>query len=322
MESKIIVFSGPTAVGKTAISISVAKEINAEIVNFDSLLFYKELNIGTAKPSKKEMDDIPHHLIGTHSIKNSINAADFAENAIPIILDIHNRNKPVILVGGSGFYLQALLKGMYDSKTTSPDILEKSQKLYESNGIIPFLEVLEMNDYESFERYHKNDHYRIRRAVEHFWMTGEKFSEAREEMKHKKSESPVEKYNWSVLHNYLDIPKEDHFQIIQKRTNSMIAAGLIDEVESLLRNGASGKEKPMQSIGYKETISYLKGDFASLDDYKERLSINTRRLAKSQRTWFKKQDKVCYNSLKDRDKIIKSCKEFCEIDGSQRKEKP
>ncbi len=316
MENKIIVFSGPTAVGKTSISISVAKEINAEIVNFDSLLFYKELNIGTAKPSQEEMSQVPHHLVGTHSIQNSINAADFAKLAIPIILNIHKKNKPVILVGGSGFYLQALLKGMYESETTSSDILERSNLLYQSSGIAPFIETLEINDYESFERYHKNDHYRIRRAVEHFWMTGKKFSSSREQMKQKENDSPVKKHNWSVLHNYLDIPKEEHFEIIQKRTDSMVEAGLINEVENLLKNGATGKEKPMQSIGYKETIGYIHGEFSSLDAFKERLSINTRRLAKSQRTWFKKQDKVCYNSLKDQDKIIKSCNEFCVKNGS------
>jgi tRNA dimethylallyltransferase len=306
MKNKILIFSGPTAVGKTSISIEVAKVLGAEIVNFDSLLFYKELNIGTAKPNQKEMRDIPHHLVGSHSIYEPINAAGFFKEAIPIINKIHEKEKPVVLVGGSGFYLQTILNGMYESTTTSQEVLNRSDSLYKSESITPFREILKNHDIESFQLYHENDHYRIRRAVEHYWMTANKFSSSRSEMALSKTKSPAAKYSWNIEHNYLDIPKEQHFEIIQARTDKMIEDGLIEETQKLLTQGATGQEKPMQSIGYKETISYIKGEFSDLDSYKERLSINTRRLAKSQRTWFKKLEKVCYNSLKDKDEIIKS----------------
>lgn len=313
MENKknsIIVVSGPTATGKTGFSIEIAQFFNAEIINFDSLVFYKELNIGTAKPTKDEMQNIPHHLVGTESIFSPINAADFTKKAIPIIKDCHNRGKIVVLVGGSGFYLQALLKGMYESTNTSLEILDRSEILYLKEGITPFLSVLKDNDPESFKLYHQNDHYRIRRAVEHFWQTGFKFSDARKEMDNTKKLSPEKLYNWTIFHAYLDIPKEQHFEIIQRRSQQMLRDGLIQEVEALLKDGADGSEKPLNSIGYKETISYLRGEFASEDEYLERLNINTRRLAKSQRTWFKKVEKNCYNSLIDRDKLFEDCKMF------------
>lgn len=311
MESKlVIIISGPTATGKTSTSINLAKKFDGEIVNFDSLLFYKELNIGTAKPDSVEQQSIPHHLVGDQSINSPINAADFIEKAIPIINDCHQRGKVVFLVGGSGFYLQAIINGMYKSETTSPDIIEKSNFLYSKEGISPFRDILKTSDPRSFEQYHENDHYRIRRAVEHLWMTGKMFSESREQMKVKLLDSPVKKYNWQVLHIYLDIPKELHFDIIKKRVDQMVQAGLIEETKQLLANGATGAEKPLKSIGYKETLAYIKGEFEGIDEYKDRLAINTRRLAKSQRTWFKKQEKICYNALTDQELIEQECQTF------------
>jgi tRNA dimethylallyltransferase len=311
MENKfVIIISGPTASGKTSTSINLAKKFNGEIVNFDSLLFYKELNIGTAKPDLEEQESIPHHMVSGHSIMSPINAADFVEEATPIINNCHKKGKNVFLVGGSGFYLQAVIKGMYKSETTSDDILKRSEELYTSEGIDTFREILKEKDVISYELYHQNDHYRIRRAVEHFWMTGVKFSESRAKMSQNTDASPVEINGWKVLHIYLDLPKEKHFEIIQKRTSQMVEAGLIDEVKNLIKNGATGNEKPLKSIGYKETIGYINGEFDSIDSYKERLSINTRRLAKSQRTWFKKQEKHCYNALTDTEQIEKICRDF------------
>jgi tRNA dimethylallyltransferase len=311
MENKfVIIISGPTATGKTSTSINLAKKFDGEIVNFDSLLFYNELNIGTAKPNSEEQQSIKHHMVSGHSIKSPINAADYIQEAIPIINECHKTNKTVFLVGGSGFYLQATIKGMYKSETTSDEILDRSKELYEREGISPFRDILKLNDPISFDLYHENDHYRIRRAVEHYWMTGIKFSDSRLKMSESMDNSPVEIYGWKVLHIYLDLPKDQHFEIIQKRVSQMINDGLVDEVKNLLQNGATGNEKPLKSIGYKETIGYINGDFESIDSYKERLAINTRRLAKSQRTWFKKQEKLCYNALTDSKQIEQACQDF------------
>lgn len=309
-KNKVIIISGPTATGKTDLSLELAKQFNGEVVNFDSLLFYKELNIGTAKPTDAELAQVKHHMVNTHSIKDAINAAEFARLATPIIIDCHQREKAVILSGGSGFYLQALTEGMYDSITTPTEVTERSNTLYAEEGIDPFIAILKQIDTPSFERYHENDHYRIRRAVEHFWTTKTPFSDARKQMPEKKKKSPTVINNWDILHIHLDIPKEEHYNYILSRTDRMVANGLVEEVKSLLESISSGLEKPIQSIGYKETIDYINDKFESIEDYKERLSINTRRLAKSQRTWFKKLDKLCYNPLLEKNKIVVKCEKF------------
>lgn len=307
----ILIISGPTATGKTSLSIQLAKKFNAEIVNFDSLLFYKELNIGTAKPSMAEQDGVVHHMINIQSIDSPLNAAEYIKRAIPIINDCHQRGKVVVLVGGSGFYLQALLNGMYDSQTSSKDVLDRSDELYKKESIAPFLAVLEEHDQKSFELYHENDHYRVRRAVEHFWSTGSPFSEAREKMQTKTIlNSPTKKYQWSVRHNHIDIEKEAHLKIIESRTQTMVKNGLIDEVKSILHAGHSEKSKPLQSIGYKESIDYLRGLYPTEAEYIDKININTRKLAKAQRTWFKKKETYLYNSLEDKKRLEDDCHLF------------
>lgn len=305
MKNIICIISGPTASGKTSNSIALAKRFGGEIVNFDSLLFYKEITIGTAKPSTLEQDGIKHHMIDCHNIKEPINAAEYLKEALPVINKIHERNEIVYLVGGSGFYLQALLHGMYDSVTTPKEVIEKSNQLFAGEGISPFLDILEAEDKESRTRYHDNDHYRIRRAVEHFWTTGNKFSESREKMEDKKKHSPMIDLNWNVFHCYLDLDKDKHFEIIKSRTKKMLSDGLIDEVKSLIGQGFDGSEKPLLSIGYKEVFEYISGVHATLEGMEERINISTRQLAKSQRTWFKKVEKQQFNPITDK-KLIQS----------------
>lgn len=310
MNNVICIISGPTASGKTSTSIELAKKFGGEIVNFDSLLFYKELNIGTAKPSIEEQQNIKHHMLDTHSIKTPINAADYIKLALPIIKKLHQENKIVYLVGGSGFYLQALLFGMFPSNTSSDLVLEKSEKLYQSQGIEPFVEILKLNDFDSYQKYHYNDHYRIRRAVEHFWSTGTPFSQSRNQMQTQKLTGPIFDLKWNVFHAYLDIDKEAHWKIIQARTEQMIKSGLIEEVKNLIIAGYTGEEKPLMSIGYKEAQDFLNSKLNTLEELSEKISIATRQLAKSQRTWFKKQQKVEYNPLRDKEKLILDFEKF------------
>jgi tRNA dimethylallyltransferase len=314
MKNKVCVISGATATGKSSLAVELAKENNAEIVNFDSLLFYREINIGTAKPSIQELQDIPHHMINIASAKKPLNAARFQELALPIVQNILERGKLPILVGGSGFYLQALLKGMYQSSTSSSEILEQSEALYENQGIEPFLKILEENDPESLKQYHQNDHYRIRRAVEHFWSTKTPFSLARKIKESSNDNSNI--HNWDLLHIYLTIDKIKHFDIIVERTNKMLQRGLINEVSTLLSNGFTGQEKPLLSIGYKETQDFLKGLIGSQTELAERINIATRQLAKAQRTWFNKDlSKITYNPLIDFIKILEDVTKFlnCEM---------
>jgi tRNA dimethylallyltransferase len=303
INKNLIVISGATATGKTSLSIKVAKEFDAEIVNFDSIYFYNELNIGSAKPTIEEMQGIEHHLINIRSVKDPLNAADFVRQAIPLVNKIQKTGKPVVLVGGSGFYLQALLNGMFESITTSEDVLKKSDQLYSDLGIQAFRDLLKKEDPKSFETLHENDHYRNRRAVEHFWQTGEKFSQQKEKMKELLKDSPVIQNKWNVIHVHLKIPREDHNKIIENRAKIMLENGLLDEAKELISNFSSDL-KPLQSIGYKEIIGFIKGEFSSLDECLERIVISTRQLAKAQRTWFKKVEKQSFNPLENSEKII------------------
>jgi tRNA dimethylallyltransferase len=309
---KVVVLSGPTASGKTDLAIELAQKFNGEVVNFDSLLLYKEIEIGTAKPTLTERQNVPHHMIDVRSISHPMNAADYAREATPIIEKILQSGKPVFLVGGSGFYLQALLKGMYDSPTTPAKITKRSDELYEKEGIVPFVDFLKQHDSKSLERYHGNDHYRIRRAVEHFWTTGSPLSEARDQKDQANGKlSKPTIHNWEVLHVYLNIPKEEHGEIIAKRTDKMVATGLMDEVKNLLKHGFTGEEKPLQSIGYKEALDFLKGLISTIEECRERIIISTRQLAKSQRTWFNRDSmKLSFHPLKERRDIIQEVQKF------------
>lgn len=312
---KVVIISGPTATGKTDLAVELAQKHDGEVVNFDSLLLYKEINIGTAKPTHEEQKLVPHHMIDVRSISHPMNAADFSREAFPIVEAILKRGKVVFLAGGSGFYLQALLKGMYESPTTPLEILKRSEKLYQTGGISPFREILRQSDKGSFERYHENDHYRIRRAVEHFWTTGFPMSEARssKDESNRMMERPTI-HHWETLHIYLDIPKEEHLKIIEKRTDRMLEKGLIEEVKGLLSQGFTGLEKPLQSIGYKESLDYINGVFRNLSECRERIVISTRQLAKSQRTWFKRDhSKEEFHPLKDREKIFLRVSEFLKL---------
>lgn len=303
---KVIVISGATATGKTDLAIELAQKFGGEIVNFDSLLLYKEITIGTAKPTPEEQHSIPHHMLDVRSISHPMNAADYAREALPIINKLLSQKKIVYLVGGSGFYLQALLKGMYNSPTTPQEISDQSERLYKEQGIIPFLDLLKIHDPKSFERYHANDHYRIRRAVEHFWSNGSPLSAERvqkDESNNLMSENNI--HGWDLFHLYLEIPRDEHIHIITKRTHRMLQNGLYDEVKSLLEKGFSGLEKPLQSIGYKEILDFHFKVYKTIEECAERIIISTRQLAKSQRTWFNRdKSKEVFHPLEQRSEIF------------------
>jgi tRNA dimethylallyltransferase len=310
MTRNVIILSGPTATGKTKTSIELAKMNHAQIVNFDSLYFYHELNIGSAKPTQDEMQGITHHLIGTQSIKTPLNAADFMREAIQIINRLLDDNITPILVGGSGFYLQTIQRGMPEAISTPITILNKSNELYQKNGIQPFLDELQKVDPASANRLHANDHYRIRRALEFYWTNNKSLTESQNELKNNPQiTTPAQFYNWNLKHFHLDIPKFQHQAIIESRVDQMLKLGLIDEVKALLAQGFSGVEKPLQAIGYKEVIQYIKGEISDIDSMRNLIIIATRQLAKAQRTWFAKiENKMCFNPLTDTSMIFEEYK--------------
>lgn len=316
----VIIISGATASGKTKTSIDLALRIEqdlkltAQIVNFDSLLFYRELNIGTAKPTAQEQKNIVHHLINISSIDSPLNASDYVLMAKHKIEELHAKNITPILVGGSAFYLRALIKGMYADDQENVDseqkkkIAEEAKEILKNNGIQPIRDYLFQNDLDSFNHLHENDHYRNVRAYEFHRLTNRKISQERKKadiaMPYDFSEHIHPQ--WNIYHYYLNIPKLEHWDIIAKRTDAMLNEGLIDEVNDILKEGFSLEQKPLRSIGYKEAIEHCLGRI-SLDQCKEQIIIATRQLAKAQRTFFNKvTPKETFNPLEQQNRLLKS----------------
>ena len=315
-DRKVVLVLGPTASGKTAISIETAKLLSprAEIVNFDSLYFYKELNIGTAKPTLEEMEGIPHHLISICSIKDEMNAAYFVKEAEQAINNLLEDGKIPLLVGGSAFYVRALLKGMYPQESTfdKENSRKKLDSLLKTHGISFFVKELEQHDPLILKKLHCNDHYRIMRAYEYYLETGKPISSSKTTFDESNPyDFSTNIHNWNTFQIYLDMPRDEHFCYIEKRAREMLQLGLVEEVEKLLATGSSGQEKALNSIGYKESQQFLNGTIKSKEALIERIAISTRQLAKSQRTFFKKISPKCeYHPIHDRKKITEDVLNF------------
>lgn len=293
MTNKLILILGPTASGKTGISIDLAKEIGKDkchVINFDSVLFYNELNIGSAKPDEEEMDGVTHHLVSISPITNELNASDFVELAKNKINELHQKGIVPILVGGSAFYLRSLIRGMYESPTTSQEIQDEAKKIYEEEGMAPIVDYLRIHDPESLNNLHENDHYRRTRAYEYHRMTGEKISEQKKNADEAGAyDFSTNIHQWDTLNICLDLPKEEHWEIILKRTKQMLKQGLIDEVSEIMKDPHHHNElKALKTIGYKETIQFLNGEIKDQNELCEKIYFATRRLAKSQKTFLKK----------------------------------
>lgn len=317
----MIIISGATATGKTSLSLKIADLIRDKthkkscIINFDSLLFYKELNIGTAKPSLDERKVHPHYLVDIASIKAPINAHDFIKLAEEKIENCFRQGILPILVGGSAFYLRALIKGMYESQSINQELKDEVSQAYQNKGIGPIRDFLKKYDLDSYNSLHENDHYRLIRAYEYYRQTSSPLS------MEKKKFDELNPYDlshgihkdWDTHHIYLEIPRDEHWPYITNRTKEMFNSGLVLEVETLLKAGFTGDEKPLKSIGYIETVKFLKGNFTSEEEYLERISISTRQLAKSQRTFFNKiTPKKSYHPLKDENRILSEVISFTE----------
>ena len=307
----IVIISGPTATfkSKTAIHLGMFLQKNgipSTIVNFDSLLFYRELNIGTAKPTKEEQSQVLHTMIDISSITQPLNAADYCREACQVITDCHNQKIVPILTGGSGFYLRACIKGMYPSLTPSDEVKSQVQQMYHTSGISAIIQELQRHDPISVQRLHPNDHYRLLRALEHFYSTRTPFSANLQAIPFPFDFSTPQNPEWSIFHCYLDLDKISHWHLIQERTHRMLANGLISEVDDLMAQGFKGNEKPLQSIGYKETLDFLtaKGEKDS-EALAEKISLATRQLAKAQRTFFQKiTPKHPYHPTRNSEKLL------------------
>ena len=294
---RLVIIAGPTAVGKTSVSIKLAKKFNAEIINADSRQIYKKLNIGTAKPTKAEQAEVPHHLIDLIDPDKQFNAARFAELAKKKIKEIELKGKRVFVVGGTGLYIKALIHGLFSTPPSDRNLKERLIKEAEKRGLAYLHQKLKKIDPVSGGRIHPNDKQRIIRALEVYYLTGEPISKLQERHRFKSSQ-------FETLKIALYRPKEELYERINKRVNQMIDQGLLAEVKSLLEEGYSPELNSMTSIGYQHIASYLSGKL-SLDRAIELLQRDTRRYAKRQITWFKGDREYVWISPDEYEKIEK-----------------
>ncbi|RLL45395.1 tRNA (adenosine(37)-N6)-dimethylallyltransferase MiaA [Oceanobacillus piezotolerans] len=278
MKKTVIAIMGPTAVGKTKLSIEIAKRFNGEVISGDSMQVYKGLDIGTAKIKKEETEGIPHHMIDIAEPDEPFSVAAFQSHVKSSIDEITSRNKLPILVGGSGLYIQAALFDYHFSDTERDNsITNRLQEQVEVEGIMPLYNRLKEIDPVQAEKIHPNNHRRVIRAMEIYETTGKTMTEYQEDQA---LESP-----YHLILIGLEMERELLYKRINKRVNDMMDQGLLDEVKSLYEQGYS-RCQSMRGIGYKEFIPYFEGT-QSLEESIDILKRNSRRFAKRQYTWFR-----------------------------------
>ena len=282
MKKPLIVIGGPTACGKTGFSIQLAKKIGGEIISADSMQVYRYMDIGTAKVTPEEADGVPHYLIDEFDPDEEYNVMIFQQKAKAYMEEIWAKGKVPILVGGTGFYINALL---YDNDFTETEndttYREECYKLAQEQGPEVLFERLKEVDPAYAEIMHANNVKRVTRALEYHYLTGQKFSEHNAEQKEK--ESP---YDAAVI--ILNMDREKLYERIELRIDLMMEQGLLEEVKGLLEKGYAPDLVSMQGIGYKEFVPYFNGE-CTLEEAVTQLKTNTRRFAKRQLTWFRRQ---------------------------------
>lgn len=283
--NKLVILTGPTAVGKTHLSIQLAKKINGEIISADSIQVYKGMDIGSAKITKEETDGIPHHLIDILEPKEEFNVHIFKKLATKAINDISSRGKIPIIVGGTGFYIQAVLYDInFDDTETDYEYREYLEQLAKDKGNAFLHNMLKEVDPESAAAIHCNNLKRVIRALEYYKQTGKKISEHNE--KERENKSP---YNFAYF--VLNDKRDKLYNRINQRVDIMFDNGLLKEMETLISKGYTRDLVSMQGIGYKELFNYFDGK-TSLDETKELIKKNTRHFAKRQLTWFRREKDV------------------------------
>lgn len=311
----LIILTGPTAVGKTALSIQLAKAVGGEIVSADSMQVYRHMDIGSAKVTKEEMEGIPHYLIDVLEPQDDFNVVTFQTLARQAMDEIYSHGNIPIITGGTGFYIQALLYDIdfreNDEKNPVREELEQLAKDLRDKAAEVLHEKLSQVDPEAAKQIHANNIKRVIRAIEYFKQTGEKISEHNEEMRQK--ESP---YNF--LYYVLTRDRKTLYERIDKRVDIMMKNGLVEEVKKLKSMGCHRGQTSMQGLGYKEILDYLDGD-CTLEDAVYILKRDTRHFAKRQLTWFRRERDVRWLDLDeyhgDTDQILKDILKDCEEKG-------
>ena len=291
LKKYLIVIVGPTASGKTNLAIKVAEKLKCEIISADSRQFFKEMNIGTAKPTKKELSKVKHHFINNLSVKEQYNAGSFENDALKLIGDLYEKFNHIIMTGGSGLYIDAVCNGL-DSFPKIP--IEFRQKLileHKKKGLISLLNELKIKDRKYYDLVDKNNHQRIIRALEVIRFSGKRFSDFIGYSKKMR--------NFKIIKIGINIKKENLHVLIDNRVDFMVRKGLFNEVKNLIKYE---KKNALNTVGYKEVFQFFKNIKTKKEVINE-IKINTKKYAKRQITWFKRDLDIKWFNL-DFDQIF------------------
>lgn len=311
MKKPLIIIAGPTASGKTKLSVALAQKINGEIISADSMQVYKGMDIGTAKVKEEEMGGIKHHLISILDPGDGFNIHSFQKLAKNAIQEIESRGKIPILVGGTGFYIQSVLYNIsFDESESNLEIRKNLEKCLEEKGNLFLHSLLKDIDTPSYENIHPNNVKRVIRALEYYQVMGRPISEHNEEERNKQSP-------YDFLFYVLTMNRDLLYERINQRVEEMFEQGLLDEVKELVKKGYTKELVSMQGLGYKEIIDYFEGKY-SLEEAKYILKRDTRHFAKRQLTWFRREkdaiwlpiDQFHFNNENILSKMIKDIEEI------------
>ncbi len=288
MKPKLICLLGPTAVGKTEIAIELANHLNAEIVSVDSRQIYRHLDIGTAKPTHEQQNAVPHHLIDCVDIAEPFSAADYQRLADTAIVDIQKRGKISLLVGGAGLYFRAIVDGLFQGPGADTAIRERLQREAAHAGPELLHNRLCSCDADAAARIHPNNVVRVIRALEIYELTGTPISQLQQQWNHQQIDKPP-RYPFTAF--CLSMSRAYLYQRIEQRVDLMMTNGLIEEVKGVLTRGYPRDSIALQSFGYRELIAYLEQE-CPLNEAIVKVKQNTRRFAKRQLTWFRKDSRL------------------------------
>ena len=283
--NKIICIAGPTASGKTALAVALAKALNGEVVSCDSMQIYRRMDIGTAKPTIDEMEGIPHHMIDVADPDEDFSVSRYCEMAGPIVDDILARGKTAIIAGGTGLYMDSLIKGNDFAPFPSTGMREKLEAQADREGMESMLALLQSIDPDASAKLHLSDRKRIIRALEVYYETGETIT-----AHNRKTQAIPPRYNplWLGL-DFTD--RAELYRRIDLRVSIMLEQGLVDEIKTLLSSGIPEKCTAMQAIGYKEFVAALEGQ-CTIEEAADEVRKSSRHYAKRQLTWFRRNKNI------------------------------
>lgn len=292
MKRPLVIIAGPTAVGKTALSVRLAKNVGGEIISADSMQVYRRMDIGTAKVTPEETEGVPHHLIDILEPWEPFNVYEFRARVLSAMEEIYARGRLPVICGGTGFYIQSVLYDIaFGDDAGSPEVRSRLEKEMAESGPEAMHARLAAVDPESAAAIHANNRKRVVRALEFYELTGKKISEHNAEQRERTSP-------YDFLYYVLTMDRESLYARINYRVDLMVRDGLLDEVRALRDEGVPGGCTAMQGLGYRQVYDYLDG-LCTFDEAVERIKMETRRFAKRQLTWFRREKDAIWVKLED-----------------------